>query len=82
MSELSDPIILWGFILATVLNVAIAGQMIAFWDNSYSSNASSRRGSVAEKALGETEREEERSVGVPPSPTVGLPSKKWARKVD
>ncbi|KAL7415456.1 hypothetical protein BDY24DRAFT_409105 [Mrakia frigida] len=89
LTEVKDPLVMWGFLLAAALNAVIAAQMVLYWNNSSA-------GGLKEGNLGasSSEREklrevEERSVGVPPSPTVGggpglggVPAKKWARKVD
>lgn len=68
-TEVKDPVILWGFILAAVLNAVIVGQMVAYWNNaaggtslgSTSTSASAGKGRapaplrrVAEKAAGDS----------------------------
>lgn len=32
-TEVKDPVVLWGFILAAILNAVIVCQMIAYWNN-------------------------------------------------
>lgn len=83
---------MWGFLLAAALNAVIAAQMVLYWNNSSAGGGREvNLGSGSTSSEREKLREvEERSVGVPPSPTVSsgagiggaVPPKKWARKVD
>jgi hypothetical protein len=88
LSEVDDALILWGFILATLLNIVIAGQMLLYWKNDHKAGGGShsrRPSGLGGKLLGEAEREkEERDMGVPASPiTPSIPAKRWTqRKVD
>jgi mannose-P-dolichol utilization defect protein 1 len=69
MTEVNDPFIFWGFIVAAALNAALAGQMVYYWKTSPNTPVIPKTSTKKVKAALTPKKIETRAAAAPKAPT-------------